>query len=370
VAAVGKRKLILRRKKRPVYVYRIGTQYLLLPPELKDIPGSQRVNPFPTKGALRKSMDRLVDAGKNRRLARHINACPKTANPPALTGNFTLRTIIKSVPRELAADRFSALQRSGQYSELRLIQRGKAFYDIVGYKWPDKGVRRKLGIGRARQNPSLSAGVTPNQVKFGMRGRTKVGWINYETPTRYYIFYKVGDKIKHVWRDKDMVTFVGTGRRGKLNPCPTKANPSEEYKDHVYPPSAVAGGKKGWAVALPDGKTHKSGFINQKQAEAFAKLVWSPSPVERAAGLSKKFHGAAPRVVKHIDFRPPQCLALIGSCAQLDYVSDKWDGKKRQYYHKFEKPCLVMADPDPQPDGSRMIVLLGKFRINERGIIG
>lgn len=98
--------------------------------------------------------------------------------------------------------------------------------------------------------------------------------------------------------------------------------------------------------------------------------VKNPSPVERASKLSKKFHGAAPRTVKHIDFRSPKCLALIGSCAQLDYISDKWDGKRRQYYHKFEKPCLVMADPDPQPDGSRLIVILGKFKITERGIIG
>ena len=168
MVAPTKTKLVLKRKRRPVYVKKVHGQYLLLPPELKDIPGAIRVNPFPTKGKLRQSMDSLVNAGKRR-------AGEKTANP---------------------------------------------------------------------------------------------------------------------------------------------------------------------------------------------------SPVERASKLSKKFHGAAPRTVNYIDFCSPKCLALIGSCAQLDYVSDKWDGKKRQYYHKFQKPCLVMADPDPQPDGSRLIVLLGNFKINKRGIIG
>ena len=282
--AKTKRKLTLKRKDRPVYVLKVGSQYLILPPDLKDIPGAQRINP-----------------------------CMKTANP-ARTGNFTLKTLAKKIPRDLAADRFAAFQRSGQYSELRLVQVGKSFYNIVGYKWPDKGVRRKLNIGRARINPSADSGVTPNQVRFGSRGRVKVGWINAETPTRYQITYKDGPRTKTVWRLKGNVTFVKTGKRGHAT-----AN---------------------------------------------------PSPVERAAGLSRKFHGAAPRIVKHIDFRSPKCLALIGSCAQLDYVSDKWDGKRRQYYHKFEKPCLVLADPDPQPDGSRLIVILGKFRITERGIIG
>lgn len=342
-------KLVLKRGKRPVYVKKVGQMYMILPPELKDVPGAERINPCPTK-----------------------------ANP-ARTGNFTLKTLVKKVPKDRAADRFAALQRSGQYSELRLIQVGKSFYNIVGYKWPDKGVRRKLGIGRARinpnppkikfrrytstglgqvlegyiinsgpgwidvdyvtkggrsasrrfqltdisiiyrtdENPTAAGDATPNQVTFGSRGRTIVGWINAKTPTQYQITYKDGAQTKTVWRDKSMVRFVKSGKRGRAG---------------------------------------------EKAA--------NPSPVERASKLSKKFHGAAPRTVKHIDFRSPKCLALIGSCAQLDYISDKWDGKRRQYYHKFEKPCLVMADPDPQPDGSRLIVILGKFKITERGIIG
>lgn len=245
MAAVGKRKLVLRRKKPPVYVYRIGTQYLLLPPELKDIPGAQRVNPFPTKGALRKSMDRLVNAGKNHRRGQHINPCPKTVNPCSSKAN----------PPRYKLDIYHVVKGSD--------------------KWPlvDRSYHSGSIIADSEDECIEEAELKYNQDEY-----------HWASP---YVFY-----------------------------------------------------------------------------------TENPSPVERASKLSKKFHGAAPRTVKHIDFRSPKCLALIGSCAQLDYVSDKWDGKRRQYYHKFEKPCLVMADPDPQPDGSRMIVLLGTFKINERGIIG
>jgi hypothetical protein len=162
----------------------------------------------------------------------------------------------------------------------------------------------------------------------------------------------------------------------RINPCSSKANP-HRYKLDIY---HVVKGSDKWPlvdsiIADSEDECIEEAELGYNQDEyhwswPYEFYTENPSPVERASKLSKKFHGAAPRTVKHIDFRSPKCLALIGSCAQLDYISDKWDGKRRQYYHKFEKPCLVMADPDPQPDGSRLIVILGKFKITERGIIG
>ena len=241
--------------------------------------------------------------------------------PKAKTGNFTLRKIAQNVPATLAAHRFADLQRSGQFSELRFVQRGKSAFDIVGYRWPDKGVRRRLNIGRARQNPSMTAGPTPNQVTFGARGKTKVGWINQETPTRYQITYKDGRQTKTVWRAKNKVRFMAGKRSSRKNPCPKTANPGSRA-------------------------------------------------LSQALDLSRRFHGAAPRKVREINFRAPESLVSIGQCAQLDYVSDKFDGKRRRYFHEFEKPCTVLADPQRQADGQSLIVLLGNFKITERGIIG
>lgn len=240
--------------------------------------------------------------------------------PKARSGNFTLRKIALAVPAHQAAHRFASLQRSGQYSELRFIQRGKSAFDIVGYKWPDKGTRRKLNIGRARINPTPAGDATPNQVLFGMRGKTKVGWINRSTPTRYEITYKSGAQTRTVWREKSKVKFQATGKRGKVkNACPKNAN---------------------------------------------------PSPVHEAAKLSEQFHGAAPRKVRSVFIRWPKAFMRIGQCAQVDYISDKFDGKVRQYFHKFEKPAELFSDTKPQADGSMIMLIRGKFRIKPEGITG
>lgn len=316
--------------------------------------------------------------------------------PKAKTGNFTLRKIATAIPAQSAAHRFAALQRSGQYSELRFIQRGKSSFDIVGYRWPDKGVRRKLGIGGARKNPfeyragdrvsmrhvdglgkihwidaeilsrtaydaqqkpvyrcryelggkffektcfhsdladdwpdmkrpnpSAVGAATPNQVKFGLRGKTVVGWINKETPTKYQLSYKVGAQLAHVWRKKSAVKFVLTGKRGRVkNNCPkTAENPAG---------------------------TSRAGALE----------------------LSKKFHGFDPRKIHSVNIDWPKHLMLIGPCVRIDYYSKKFDGKGRVYYHDFEKPCVVMAGASPQRDGTNLLVIKGNFEIKPEGITG
>ena len=308
--------------------------------------------------------------------------------PKARAGNFTLRTIVRSVPADKAAHRMTALQRSGAYSELRFIQRGKSAFDIVGYKWPDKGVRRALGIGSASRNPaafthsqlaelrrayagiktapvrflerfrqlfakmsdvqlqqvstadirfvsklaqnelsrrgrnpSQAGKVSPNQVKFGMRGKTVVGWINRETPTRYEINYKAGAALRSVWRDKNKVKFQLSGRPGRVrNVCPKAANPAEA--------------------------------------------------VNKAMRLSKSFHGFDPRRIKGVDLDWPKALVCLGPCVRLDYYSDKHDGKPRIYFHEFEKPAAVYAAESPQPDGTNLLIIHGHFSIKPEGITG
>lgn len=246
--------------------------------------------------------------------------------PKAKTGNFTLKKIATGIPAHSAAHRFAALQRSGQYSELRFIQRGKSSFDIVGYRWPDKGLRRKLKIGRARKNPIQAGATTPNQVLFGMRGKTIVGWINQETPTRYQITYKHGAQTRTVWRDRTKVKFMRSGKYGKplplsRNNCPKTANPKD----------------KG---------------------------------IQAATALSESFHGFKARNVHKVKIEWPRAMALLGQCVQVDYVSDKFDGKIRQYFHEFEKPAFVLAAPGSQPDGDGLLVIKGKFKIKPEGITG
>lgn len=330
--------------------------------------------------------------------------------PKAKTGNFTLRKIVQNVPADKAAHRFAALQRSGGYSELRFVQRGKSAFDIVGYKWPDKGVRRRLGIGKARNpetvftgksrllkwdeatasarvaaffvacangqgvsiygrdnhlevpaekvkvicdhfhfwpedqvrtmfaatvtdwwetvrklvwkvNPTPSGAATPNQVLFGMRGKTVVGWINRESGDKYEISYKVGAGLKTVWRRKDKVKFQATGKRGRIrNNCPKAANPDPA--------------------------------------------------LDQAVRLSKAFHGFDPRSIKKVNVEWPKALVLLGPCVRLDYYSDKFDGKGRIYFHEFEKPAAVYAAESVQPDGTSLLIVKGNFRIRPEGITG
>jgi hypothetical protein len=246
--------------------------------------------------------------------------------PKAKTGNFTLKKIAAAVPAANAAHRFAALQRSGQYRELRFIQRGKAAFDIVGYRWPDKGVRRKFNIGRARVNPSPSGAATPNQVLFGLKGKTVVGWINAETPTRYQITYKVGAQSRAVWRKKNRVKFQRSGKYGSLsvlrNNCPKTANP----------PASGA--------------------------------------VHAATELSQQFHGFKPRRIQRVRIDWPKALTHLGQCAQVDYVCRKFDGKTRRYFHEFENVAHVLAAPNSQPDGDSLLIIKGKFRIKPEGITG
>lgn len=71
----------------------------------------------------------------------------------------------------------------------------------------------------------------------------------------------------------------------------------------------------------------------------------------------------------------PRALMMLGLCAQVDYVSDKFDNKIRRYFHEFElsdpeKPCLLLADAQPQPDGSHLLIIKGHFKIKPEGIVG
>lgn len=300
--------------------------------------------------------------------------------------HFHMTRLRRSLDPTKTVHQFLALQRSGKYSELRILPAGrsKKTFDIVGYRWPSRSERRRRGVGT--KNPQFQLGervsvairrkrrqgrivglfehpasglpgyrikldrtsregastvfvgaqslmshvdnpregYTPNQVRFGQRGRSLVGWIHKETPTRYYIAYKDGAQVRYVWRRKDKVSFMAK----RNNPCPETANPGDHF-------------------ANPDG-----------------------SDRAKAVALSKKFHGFEPRRISKQRMNFPSAWTEIGVCSQLNYVTDKWDGKVREYFHEFVNECRIFAAPNVQPSGEALLLIKGNFEIRPEGITG
>lgn len=87
---------------------------------------------------------------------------------------------------------------------------------------------------------------------------------------------------------------------------------------------------------------------------------------------SEEFFGFKPRWVSKAKINWPKSLVQIGACAQVDYISDKFDGKIRRYFHEFDGPemPLIYAAPTPQPNGENILIIVGKFKIEKNGLIG
>ena len=92
--------------------------------------------------------------------------------------------------------------------------------------------------------------------------------------------------------------------------------------------------------------------------------------VDRAKKLSRRFYGFKPRRLRNCNIVWPKALVSLGACAQVDYVTDKFDGRVRRYYHEFTPDVLVLAGTDPQPNGDNLLIIKGKFQITEKGLVG
>jgi len=92
--------------------------------------------------------------------------------------------------------------------------------------------------------------------------------------------------------------------------------------------------------------------------------------VGRAKKLSRRFYGYRPRHLRKCNIDWPKALVSLGVCARVDYVTDKFDGQVRRYYHEFVPGVLVLAGADPQPNGDSLLVIKGKFKITEEGLVG
>jgi hypothetical protein len=92
--------------------------------------------------------------------------------------------------------------------------------------------------------------------------------------------------------------------------------------------------------------------------------------VKAAARLSERFYGKRARFSSSINLIWPEAVTALGHCARLDYLSDKFDGIPRIYYHDFEEFPIVYANPEPQPGGNTMLIIVGKFKLEPDGITG
>lgn len=96
----------------------------------------------------------------------------------------------------------------------------------------------------------------------------------------------------------------------------------------------------------------------------------SRATINRAARLSKRYHGLRPRRLSGVRITWPKALVLIGHVVRLDYLSDKEDGKKRIYTHDFDRPAQVFASGSARGGQKNILLLHGKFAITEEGIVG
>lgn len=92
--------------------------------------------------------------------------------------------------------------------------------------------------------------------------------------------------------------------------------------------------------------------------------------VKRAIKRSAKFFGFTPRKIERVVIEWPAALVSLGRCSQVNYVSDKFDNKVREYFHKFEDDVQIFAADQAQADGREILVIIGNFEIKPEGIVG
>ncbi len=92
--------------------------------------------------------------------------------------------------------------------------------------------------------------------------------------------------------------------------------------------------------------------------------------LQKALELSRSFYGMAPRSVRKIKITWPKAVVCIGAAAQVDYISDKFDGTIRQYFHEFEGTAVAFVTAEPLADGDNLIIIKGNFKITPDGITG
>lgn len=93
---------------------------------------------------------------------------------------------------------------------------------------------------------------------------------------------------------------------------------------------------------------------------------------QAAIRLSRQFFGADPRAIHKLSIDWPTKLTALGEVGTLSYICDKEDGKMREWLHRFKRGAVLLAAPKRvgKSPYSRMLVIVGDFKITSRGITG
>jgi hypothetical protein len=86
----------------------------------------------------------------------------------------------------------------------------------------------------------------------------------------------------------------------------------------------------------------------------------------KAVDLYWQFHGAPPAKLKQKEFDFKGGLVRLGQAEGVLYKSNKYNNPNQPYIHAFDKPL-----PDLYSNiNGNTLVIKGKFRIDQRGIVG
>lgn len=109
-----------------------------------------------------------------------------------------------------------------------------------------------------------------------------------------------------------------------------------------------------------------SGGVPPSSRAGTRRRVSGSADVRKAASLYERFSGHDAEVIGKVDIPTPKALVAVGELDGVLYTTVR-DGVREKYIHKFaasDKPVLAVS-----PDGRAIIVLGGRFRFTERGIV-
>ena len=94
-----------------------------------------------------------------------------------------------------------------------------------------------------------------------------------------------------------------------------------------------------------------------------------PGALARALRLFRRYQQSSPRRVERskVPRLIPPVLVHLGELRGLIYRSDRGPARtSRTYVHFFDRPPRLLADPE----GTRLFILGGCYRVTRRGIEG
>lgn len=89
--------------------------------------------------------------------------------------------------------------------------------------------------------------------------------------------------------------------------------------------------------------------------------------LEQARRTFERWHGFAPADIQHVKLSDrPEVLVRLGEVAAIEYLSNKWTGRRERYRHSFKKPRPLLCTG---PDAKGLEIVGGRAKVTERGLV-